>query len=476
VNRLRALPFAARIYLVALALRLIPVLLAIDLPIGLDDMFQYDMLGRSLAAGNGFRWYAQEDLDLARQYVDFDFVVGDYDPRGILTSFRAPLYPAFLTGVYLLSGLTWRLFAARLAQAFIGATLAPLAYALGKRLFPEAERGAQWAGWAMAVYPMLLIYPLALATENLFIPLVAAATLALLHAADSGRGRDYALAGALLGLATLTRSVILGFVGLAILWVWFSRRERRGALLLAAAVFVLVTPWVVRNSLLHGKLSGVESSMGYNLYLSYHPEGSGSFQYGISLDLLPYLDDAQREAIGMQSAIGFIRDDPGRVAPLALQRLGYFFGLEKRAISYFYSNGFFGAIPQAPLIGLFLLFTVPFVVLATLSVAALALMQSNANRWLVLLLIGGYLLPHVLILAEPRFHLTLVPLLAAFAGYTLADWPRLRQRAQTNRWRLVLALVLVALLWSNWGMELWRDADKLAALFGPEGWQAGFSY
>ena len=41
--------------MIALILRLIPVILARGLGIGLDDMFQYDMLARSLAAGNGFR-------------------------------------------------------------------------------------------------------------------------------------------------------------------------------------------------------------------------------------------------------------------------------------------------------------------------------------------------------------------------------------------------------------------------------------
>ena len=48
--------------------------------------------------------------------------------------------------------------------------------------------------------------------------------------------------------------------------------------------------------------------------------------------------------------------------------------------------------------------------------------------------------------------------------------------AKANRVQLALALLLVGLLWLNWGAELWRDADKLAILFGPEGNRAGFSY
>lgn len=476
MNKLRALPFSTRIFLLALALRLIPVLLTIDLPIGLDDMFQYDMLGRSLASGNGFRWYAQDDLDLVRQYIDFELVAEEYNPAGVLTSFRAPAYPAFLALIYAISGMQWRFFAARLVQAVLGAALAPLTYLLGRQLFPKADKGARWAGWAIAIYPMLLVYPLALATENLFIPLVAAGLLALLRAVESKGDRGYLLAGALFGLATLTRSVIFGFVGLAVLWLWFALKQRRGALLFGMVVLAVITPWVVRNSLLHERFTFIESSAGYNLYMAYHPEGNGGFQFGISLDLLPYLDDAQRDDIGRQAAIRFIREDPGRALLLTARRVGYFFGLERREMSYFYSNGFFGAIPQTALIGLFGVLTLPFVVIGSLSAAGVALIQWDKTRGLALLLIGSYLLPHAIILAEPRFHLTLMPVLAAVAGQAWSERSALWARAKANRGRLWLAVLLLALLWFNWGMELWRDADKLVVLFGPDGWRAGFDY
>src|ERR671918_1218897 len=108
--------FALRIYIIALVLRLIPVFLARGLGIGLDDMFQYDMLARSLVSGNGFRWYAQEDLDQLAAFVDFDLSsVKEYDPTlGIPTSFRAPLYPMFLAVAYFLNGIDpSRFFAAR---------------------------------------------------------------------------------------------------------------------------------------------------------------------------------------------------------------------------------------------------------------------------------------------------------------------------------------------------------------------------
>ncbi|HJX81639.1 MAG TPA: hypothetical protein VJ248_06380, partial [Candidatus Udaeobacter sp.] len=312
-------------------------------------MFQYDMLARSLATGNGFRWYAQEDLNQLASFVDFDLgTVKEYDPvRGISTSFRAPLYPAFLAVIYFFNGTDFsRFFAARLAQVILlGAPLVPLTYLVSRKLFPplylggrgvwNSERAARISAWVVAAYPMLLIYPLGLGTENPFFILLLLSCFFLLSSIESPTPLNFLLSGLLLGLTALTRSVILPFAVLAILWSWFVLHQQRGAALIAIALLLTVSPWVIRNSLLHHKLTGIETSMGYNLYLGYHPKGNGSFVFGPSLDLLPILDDAERDKIGTQQAIGFIRQQPERFIPLAVNRLGFFFGLEKRVLMYF---------------------------------------------------------------------------------------------------------------------------------------------
>lgn len=475
MNRILSFPITVRLFLLALLLRLVPVIFAINLPIGLDDMFQYDMLGRSIASGNGFRWYAQEDIDLVHEYIDLDFI-GEYDPRGVLTSFRAPGYPTFLASIYALSGLEWRLFAARLVQAVLGATLAPMTYLLSRRMFPKRDDVAAFAGIAMAVYPLLVLYPLALATETLFIPLVLAGTLALLRASDSRRAMDFLLAGAIFGAATLTRSVIFGFVGLAIPWIWFAAKQKRGAMYFALAVLALVLPWTIRNSLLHHRFTFVENSFGYNFHMGFHPEGTGTFQFGISLELVPYLDDGLRNDLGMQQGLRFIQQDPGRVPQLVLNKLGYFFSLERRALTYFYSNNFFGNIPTIPLAALFILFTLPFPFIATLAAVTIPSVPVTKERLLIYLLIAGYLLPHLILIAEERFHMALVPMLAVFAGYAWHSRAQIWVAARANRVQFAFAAILVALLWLNWGGELLRDADKLALLFGADGNHAGFSY
>jgi hypothetical protein len=345
-------------------------------------------------------------------------------------------------------------------------------------LFPEENRIAKFASIAVATYPMLVVYPLALATENTFIPLLLGSVLMLLRAAETRRWGDYALAGALLGLASLTRSVVTAIIPVVMLWVWFGVKDRKGAAIIPAFVLLLTLPWAARNTLLFDRPTYIESALGYQLYLGYHPESSGTFQYGISLDLLPYLDDAERDEIGTEAALGFMRDDPGRIPYLMAHKLGHFFALERRALGYFYTNNFFGAFPLPLLAFVFLLFTLPFVLLTVLSAIGLPFMRIERKRGLALLVILGYLVPHLLILAEPRFHLAVVPFFAIFAGYTWAKRKEIWAQAFTPgaRRKLILAVLLAGLLFLNWGLELNRDAARLAALFGPEGNLARFDY
>ncbi|MBV6452134.1 MAG: hypothetical protein MHPDNHAH_02887 [Anaerolineales bacterium] len=484
--------FPFKIYLVALALRLIPVLAARGLGIGLDDMFQYDMLARSLAQGHGFRWYAEVDLKQLASFVDFDLSSArEYDPLiGVPTSFRAPLYPFFLAIVYFFNGIDFsRFFAARLAQAvFLGAPLAPLTYWVHKKLFPPLllgeglggrfESAARASAWIVAAYPLLLVYPLGLGTENPFFVLLLASFLFLLLSIERPSTFHFLLSGVFIGLSALTRSVILAFAVAAFCLLFYLHGKR--ALLAILSFSVVIAPWIVRNSLLHGKLTGIETSMGYNLYLGYHPQGNGSFIFGPSLDLLPILDDAERDRIGTEKALEFIKAQPERFFPLAINRLGFFFGLEKRVLMYFYGNNLIGFVPLPLLLTISAILLLPFAVISISAALGLSLLRSNPKMWMLILLLILYTVPHIFILAEDRFHLALVPYIAILAAQFWMEG----FDALTARWRessagkilAILSVLCVFLLVTNWGLELIRDWDKIIQLLGPNGNQSYFPY
>jgi 4-amino-4-deoxy-L-arabinose transferase-like glycosyltransferase len=471
------------LYLLAAGLRLIPVLSAPNLPIGLDDMFQYDMLGRSLAAGHGFRWYAPPDqaqimAQLKRlTTVNESQITPITDPLGVETTFRAPLYPAFLAVIYAVNGVSDRFYAVRLVQALLGGLLAPLSYALARRFGGSGASLA--AAIAVSAWPMLVALPLGLATENLFIPLLAAGFLLLLRGATEGRSRDFALAGLMLGLGVLTRSVIIGFPLLAGIWIW-RRGQRQGAIMLVGVVVLMALPWSVRNSLLDHKPTFVETSLGYNLYLGYYPSNDGTFRFGPSLDLVTITDDAVRDQVGRERALAFIEQDPGRIPQLMLAKLGHLWGLEDRAFIFFYSQGLLGPLPGWVVLAIYLILTMPLVVLLPPAILGFTLRRDGAAWWLAVWLLAWYVGIHMLIMAEERFHLALLPIVAALAARGVTQIVRLRrdspQAIRAPRLALALAGALIGLACLNWGLEIIHHAPELAVLMAPGGSSANFSY
>ncbi|MBK7451723.1 MAG: hypothetical protein IPJ47_20875 [Anaerolineales bacterium] len=216
--------------------------------------------------------------------------------------------------------------------------------------------------------------------------------------------------------------------------------------------------------------------MGYNLYLGYHPDGNGSFIFGPSLDLLTIMDDSERDAVGTQRALEFIRAQPERVLPLALNRLGFFFGLEKRVLMYFYSNNILGYIPLPGLLLTAAILLLPLVFVSIFAVLGGVVLRHTPQLDVFTLLLVAYVAPHVLILAEDRFHLALIPVMAIWAAYAFTLIKEREYKENTNGRVLLIASVLIFFFLLNWGLELNRDADKISAIFGPNGNQSHFSY
>ena len=161
------------------------------------------------------------------------------------------------------------------------------------------------------------------------------------------------------------------------------------------------------------------------------------------------------------------------------RKAGYFFGLERRALTYFYSNNYFGHLPTAVLLAIATIFCLPFVIISISGTFGLFYSRWSRETILIVLFLAGYITPHLLILAEDRFHLAIVPFLAIFAASFWIAGPageEGRRRNQPGFIRLLTTSVIVISLLCNWGLELWRDAGKLALLFGLNGNMTFFPY
>ena len=250
------------LYLLALVGRLI--LIALHPDPAYPDSYYYADVAHSLVSGHGFS-------------VDFVWIfaeVGGKIPA-------VPVLPipsnahwmplASLVQVPFLAVFGMNAFAAAVPFALSGAIAAPLAWAIGREA--GAGRVVSVGAGVLTAFPALS-FPFMAQTDNfsLYQPLVAGALL-LGARGLKGHPRSFALAGLLVGLATLARNdgvLAGGVLGLAFLWdrwrAWRSGGSRLPAIPLWAAVacaglfVVVMAPWIARQLAVFGSISPSSAS------------------------------------------------------------------------------------------------------------------------------------------------------------------------------------------------------------------------
>jgi hypothetical protein len=457
----------ASLFLLAFIPKLILALVFLRYPIALDDMFQYDMLARSIVSGNGYRWYTQADIDELESYLSrfVDLSTISVPEEGLETTFRAPGYPFFLSIIYRLVPSEDRFAAARLVQAFLSAMMAPLVGTLAFKL--KMKKSVSYlAGLGMAFYPILSFYPVGLASENLFIPLTLLSVLFILHASETQKWRHVILAGLTTGLSILTRSILAPFLFLAVIWYWQqSGKNIRRSLVLLGIALGMCLPWSIRNTRIMGSPTFVETSMGYNLFVGYHPEGNGAFVSEVAIIPMTMVDDVERNTFSVDSAKAFIRQDPFEAIWRVIRRSAFFVGFEDRELTFFYAGNYLGNISQPWLLIAYLFIITPWIVVAVFGSLSLIRARDHHSTKLVFSLLIVYITPHILILSEPRFHLALVPILLPYAAQGVANIGDTVKVVQ-EKWVARASLGILVVLWI-WSFSM--NLDKLIAVMGPGG-------
>lgn len=237
----------------------------------------YGSLASNLAEGNGFVHTA-----------------GD---KPVL--WRAPLYPAFLAGLFFVFGAENEL-AVLIAQSALDATTALLIWWIGTRLF--SSRVGLAAAALYAAYPLSAYFSLRMLPEPLFTLGLVSFVAVLMKAMERPRVSIYGLLGVVGGLVTLIKPVtiaLIPFLALAILV------QRHRALVSALPyVFGMVTmlgvtvfPWTLRNYLVSGQFVPVATGGGYSLWTGNHLSTAGREDDELEGELLQNLLN-DRAAIG----------------------------------------------------------------------------------------------------------------------------------------------------------------------------------
>ncbi|MGB9723136.1 MAG: glycosyltransferase family 39 protein [Chloroflexia bacterium] len=363
---------------------------------------------------------------------------------------RPPLYLLFLAPFIRLFGLTC--LPIRAAQVLLSLSIPALVYLLARTSF--GRRSALPAGLLAALYFPLAALPHLILAENLFLPLLLASCYGLVRF-SSGRSRpgEAAVSGLLLGLATLTRGLTLGFLPLAVLWVavvsWRRRPRERPfrallpALLLAGASLLVILPWSGYISWRYGRPILVDTTGGYNFWLGTQ---GGQFRDTLQVqrELLALPDPAARQEEAYRRGWESLAADPGGFLRNRLTELGQLlrinYGADERL-----TDGFArGELSRPHLLSLLILEDTFYVLLVPLALLGLFRQGKEAGRGLYLLWMGYNLLLGLAFFSISRFRLPFLPFLCLYAAGLLNS----RTAKGFSKVRLAAAGLLLLAFWA----------------------------
>lgn len=357
--------------------------------------------------------------------------------------FMSPLYPYLIAAVAALTGNPelW----VRILQALFGGITAFLTYRIGRQLF--SGEGGLLAAVCIAAYAPALYYDGLLLIESLQTMLVVAHLFVLLRAMTNDAMRNWVVAGALLGLAVVTRATVIVFLPtLIVVWL-FQRGARRPAsrhmLSFVVAALLMLVPTALHNAATEGVFMPVTASFGFNLYAGNNPSATGLYalpEEAIDVRSDPNgrrwvegrtgrsLDAAEVSAFWRDRALAWMGTDPGAALALFVRKIVLYFHpneIDQLGLSLRFYTGEYGPIIGIP--------ASAFPVFLLLAGAGLGLAWQERR--------GGWVLPAFLVVAvlttavffvSGRLRLPILPILFLYAAHAAVEIVR-RIRAGNGR-------------------------------------------
>ena len=258
-------------------------------------------------------------------------------------SILPPLYSYVLAGVYRLFGRGY--IAVGLAHIFFDALSIALLHDIARRLFPHPS--GEWTGLLAALffafYPYLIFQNLTLSDTSLWILLLHLFLWLMIllreRAAFDRMTMGIALAGGFaLGLATLTRALLLPLLPLMALWFLFRldwRQTLRRLLPVALIGVLALLPWLMRGLQIYGGFVAIALNSGENFYQGNNPQTIPFFRAGYDVqwssppaDLPPTENRYHRNHALMEAGWRYLRENPQRIPELLLVKFQVYWNVQ----------------------------------------------------------------------------------------------------------------------------------------------------
>ena len=260
------------------------------------------------------------------------------------TAWVAPIYPWILAGVYKAFGVftPGAALAIRAVNLAMFAGTGILIYAIADKVF--GRHCAVLSAWTWALLPpALMVIP-----EFFTIPfdasyqlttwyfalssfLLSSLMLLTMRLAERTSRRDWIGLGVGFGVAGLTNPSLLAFLPVSIVFLW-RRHEKRKAILAAVAICVaIMSPWMVRNSVVFGHPTFVRDNFPAELHAGNCEWCEGLYSSGVYPDLgqnelrrFEQIGEAVYMRTEGEKAVEFLRRNPARFLVLTLKRAIYY--------------------------------------------------------------------------------------------------------------------------------------------------------
>lgn len=250
------------------------------------------------------------------------------------TAWMTPVYPYIVAGVFKVFGIYSTASAVVLLSfnALTSALVCVVVFLIAR--FSFGDRAAKWSGWAWALSPYGIYFPVERIWETWLATLILCLLfLATLHLENENRLSRWAGFGALWGLGALTSPVMLTVLPFLAIWVIY-RRQRRGRRwflvnTVAAIVFLaVIAPWFIRNYRVFHRFVPFRDIMGIALRTGTkgNTDHWGAHELGPWYNAAEWNEFQRLGELGYmdrkrQQAVEFIRANPGWYAWTTARRV-----------------------------------------------------------------------------------------------------------------------------------------------------------
>jgi 4-amino-4-deoxy-L-arabinose transferase-like glycosyltransferase len=389
-------------------------------------------------------WIALAPLHMHTDWATYDELgwrlaqTGEYATATHLTMYRPVGYPFALSVIYRVFGHQPQV--AVILNVLLGIGIVYLTYRLARRIW--GERPARWAAAALVFFPSQILYLNLTSTEPLFTFLLLLGLLLMSAGRQPARsGLAWsAAAGMVIGLATLVRPVALLLPLVMLPLVVRDRRQlgRAGIrwFLLVISLAIVVSPWLIRNHRLSGRVL-LSASAGINFYIGNNPNANFGFNRPDSARFSGYTtaEEARIDRMAFAEGWAFIRAHPIAFIKRGVLKSMFLLGTDIDSWKWYLQQKTDGHIDRYVVFAVFIqgyYYVFLLAVAAGLWRAVRDRSLRNEGTALMLLVLLYWLAVHFVFFGTGRFHYPIVPIMAGLAGLHLAVWPGSKAPADEN--------------------------------------------